>query len=160
MGPGGRQGLALFPLRLEPESLARAAAGGVRAARLTGGSRRLAPLTRLLLPTDSLRTWFRLQGWIPSGLRSGRGGGGGHRRLLDPPSCGETKGSSPRLCLESHLRTWRRPRRVGGPSGRTPLPRGLGDSGVCPGDVCRARGENCGPSQSASKWRSPDLFSE
>lgn len=91
MGPGGRQGLALFPLRPKPESPARAAAGGVRAARLTGGSRRLAPLTRFLLPTDSLRTSLRLQGWIPSGLRSGRGGGGGHRRLLDPPSCGRQK---------------------------------------------------------------------
>lgn len=78
-----------------------------------------------------------------------------------PQSCEETKGLRPRFCLESHLRTWRQPRQVGGLSERTPLPRGLGDTGAYPwgqrclssGSGCRARGENCGLSLSALKWR-------
>lgn len=75
-----------------------------------------APRLRPAFPYPRGALWTRLppRCWIPAGLRSGRGG---HSRLPDPRNCGETKGSSPRLGLESHLRTRRRQRQVGG-SGR------------------------------------------
>lgn len=116
----------------EPESPARAAAGGFRAARKDG---RVAE-TRVSGPAFSYPV---PAAWLdPSqpALWEGR-----TEAFRTPQSCEETKDLRPRFCLESHLRTWRQPRQVGGLSERTPLPRGLGDTGAYPwGQRCLSSG--------------------
>ena len=89
MGPGGRQGPALLPVRPEPESLAGAAAGGVRAARLTDGARRLAPLTRLSLTYGLVADLAPAPGLDPlrAALWEGRG-----RRTPSPSGPTELRG--------------------------------------------------------------------
>ncbi|KAF6357074.1 hypothetical protein mRhiFer1_010000 [Rhinolophus ferrumequinum] len=113
----------------EPESLARAAAGGFRAARMDGRlteTRVSGPLSLTLRgAADPVpATWLDPR---QPALCEGR-----TEAFRTPQSCEETKGLRPRFCLESHLRTWRQPRQVGGLGERTPLPRGLGDTGAYP----------------------------
>lgn len=92
-----------FPPRPEPESLARAAVGGIRAA-----------CTGCGLDLHWAALW---DGRTESSWGSEK-----------------TKDLRPRLRAESHLRSWRQGH-VGGLGGRSPLPRGLGDTGDCPGGV-------------------------
>lgn len=146
MGPGGRQGPALLPLRPEPESLAGAAAGGVRAARLTDGARRLAPLTRLSLTYGLVADLAPAPGLDPlrAALWEGRG-----RRTPSPSGPTELRGDK-RLEPEAlsgvasaHLEATapgRGSRRKDSTSQRARGQRCLFWG------VCRARGENCGPS--------------
>ena len=154
MGPGGRQGPALFPLRPERESLARAAAGGVKAARLMDGSGRLAPLTRLSLTYGLVADLAPAPGLDPlrAALWEGRG-----KRTPSPSGPTELRGDK-RLEPEAlsgiasaHLEATapgRGSRRKDSTSQRARGHRCLFWG------VCRARGENCGSSQLASKWRS------
>lgn len=86
--------------------------------------------------------WTRLppRGWIPAGLRSGGADTVAFR----------THGIARRQKARARGSVWSRicalggdSARSGGPGGRTPLPRGLGDTAACPGGVCRARRETC-----------------
>lgn len=105
----------------------------------TSGSLRPAPQAQLSLTPGRAAHSAPATGRVPAGLRSDRREG--RSSFPDARSYGETKGSSPRLRLKSHLRTWEAtaPGR-GSPRKDSTSQRARGLRCLSLGAVCRARG--------------------